>query len=65
MQYETSTIKIIKIQVSTELLNAVRFNIFRMKRDIQADTAYLDLKNVLNPSIFTGDHLPGCLENTR
>ena len=36
-----------------------------MKRDIQADTAYLDLKNVLNPSIFTGDHRPECLENTR
>ena len=51
--------------MSTELLNAVRFNIFRMKRDIQADTAYLELKNILNPSIFTGDDRPECLENTR
>ena len=65
MQYETSTIKIIKIQVSTELLNAVRFNIFRMKRDIWADTVYLELKKILNPSIFTGDDHPECLENTR
>ena len=51
--------------MSTELLNAVRFNIFRMKRDIQADTVYLEPKNILNPSIFTGDHRPECLENTR
>ena len=29
------------------------------------DTVYLELKNILNPSIFTGDHRPECLENTR
>ena len=51
--------------MSTDLLNAVRFNTFRTKRDIQADTAYLELKNILNPSIPIGDHRPECLENTR
>ena len=29
------------------------------------DTVYLELNNILNPSIFTGDRRPGCLENTR
>ena len=38
---------------------------FRAKRDTWADTAYLELKDILNPSIFTGDDRPHCLENTR